>query len=171
MRAWRAKWAAAAEAGDAARRVDLERDLENLGLPDDDAEIEREMLEALDRLGELKAHVEAAGLPRLETGHRVVGADVCHFIGPVSMPDEAAQPSGRLLLTNARAIFVGGASGSAVPWHAVAQVTRADRDLLLVRADRQQLYRFRCNSFADALCAAFLARHLAERRRRAGGSL
>ncbi len=87
------------------------------------------------------------------------------------MPDEAAQPSGRLLLTNARAIFVGGAKGSAVPWHAVAQVAQADRDLVFVRADGQQLSRFRCNSFADALCAAFLARRLVDRRRRPGGSL
>ena len=171
MRDWRARWTAAAEAGDTAVRADLERELESLGLPEDDAEIEREMLEALDRLGELKAGVEAAGLPRIETGHRVVGSDVCHFIGPVSMPDEAAQPSGRLILTNARAIFVGSANGSAVPWHAVARVVQAERDLLLVRADRQHVHRFRCNSFADALCAAFLARHLADRRRRAGGSL
>ncbi len=171
LTAWRIKWTAAASTGDTTARAALARELESLGVPDDDAEIEREMLEALERLEHLRADVEATGLPRLETGHRVVGLDVCHFIGPVSMPDEAAQPSGRLLLTSARAIFVGGANGSAVPWHAVTEVAHAERDLLLARADRQQHYRFRCNSFADALCAAFLARELMERRRRPASGL
>jgi hypothetical protein len=41
--------------------------------------------------------------------------------------------------------------------------------VLLVRADGSAAYRFRCNSYADALCGAALARHLiaAARDRRA----
>jgi hypothetical protein len=82
------------------------------------------------------------------------------------MPDEAAQPSGRLLLTSGRAIFAGGGSGATVPWHSVSDVRHLDRDLILIRSDREQLYRFRCNSFSDALRAAFLARELVAARRR-----
>jgi hypothetical protein len=37
---------------------------------------------------------------------------------------------------------------------------REDRDLLLIRADRQDAHRFRCNSYGDALCCAFIAARL-----------
>src|SRR5512132_4334008 len=70
---WRSRWRQAADAGDTGQREALARDLEALGLTDDEIEIEREMLEALDRLGAMRAEVEATGLPILETGHRVVG--------------------------------------------------------------------------------------------------
>jgi hypothetical protein len=165
LRTWRRKWAAAAEACDGSRHPELARELESFGLPDDDVEIEREMLEALERVRTVAASVDASGLPSVETGHRVVGADVCHFISPVSMPDETAQPSGRLLLTNARAIFVGGANGAAAPWHAIGEVAHVERDLVLVRADRQKIYRFRCNTFGDALEATYLAKRLVASRR------
>jgi hypothetical protein len=159
--AWRAKWSAAAEAEDASQHAALTRELESFSLSDDEVEIEREMLDALERIGALSP----GGLPRVETGHRVVGTDVCHFVGPVSMPEEPMQPTGRLLLTSARAIFVGGANGTALPWHTVTKVISAERDLVLLRADQQRLYRFRCNSYADALEAAWIARRLISSRR------
>ena len=77
-----------------------------------------------------------------------------------SMPDEPSQPSGRLLLTARRAIFVGGARGVSAAWHSVMQSLHDERDLLLVRVDRDTIHRFRCNSFGDALKAAFIARAL-----------
>jgi hypothetical protein len=129
-------------------------------------EIEREMLDALQDLAVLVASVRAAGLPVVETGHRVVGSDRCHFTAPASMPDEVSQPSGRLLLTSARAIFLGGAQGATAPWHSVGDALQLDRDLVLIRSDRDKLYRFRCNTFSDALRAAFLSRELMGARRR-----
>ena len=87
------------------------------------------------------------------------------------MPDEPAEPSGRLLLTGARAIFVGGARGTAVPWHAVREALHAGRDLILIRADRGDLYRFRCNSFSDAFRGVFIARHLITPHNRVGPGL
>ena len=142
---------------------DLRGRLEQLSAPDGDLEIEREMLEALEHVVDFAAAVAEGGLPAIATGHRVVGTDVCHFTAPVSMPDDPTQPSGRLLLTNARAIFVGGARGMAVAWHAITQPTQSHRDLILIRTDGTALYRFRCNSFDDAICAAFIARRLAPR--------
>jgi hypothetical protein len=82
----------------------------------------------------------------------------------VSLPDDPAQPSGTLLLTNIRAIFIGGSRAVTVPWHAVGRSFPQNRDLVLIRTDREDLHRFRCNSFADALRGAFLARHLSKRR-------
>ena len=163
--AWKEAWARAAADPDAGKVQDLRAGLDRLVAPDGDLEIEREMLEGLEHLVKFAATVAADGLPDVATGHRVVGHDICHFTAPASMPDDPAQPSGRLLLTNARAIFVGGARGLTVAWHAVAKPIQADRDLVLVRVDGTALYRFRCNSFDDALCGAFVARQLAGSRK------
>lgn len=165
LKHWRRAWAEAAARPDADKARDLRARLDQLTASDDDLEIEREMLDGLDHVVEFASAVAGRGLPAVGTGHRVVGTDICHFSAPASMPDDPAQPSGRLLLTNARAIFVGGARGVTVPWHATAQALQTDRDLILVRVDGSALYRFRCNSFDDALCGAFIARRLAGPRR------
>jgi hypothetical protein len=148
----------------------LDSRLDAMGLPDEDIEIEREMLDGLRELIELRAAVESNGLPLLETGHRVIGTDRLHFIAPVSMPDDSAQPSGRLLLTGTRAIFVGGARTTTVPWHAVGEARHDRRDVVLIRKDRENLYRFRCNSFADALCGTYMSQRLAGTRQPATNS-
>ena len=62
------------------------------------------------------------------------------------------------------AMVASGARTTAVAWHAVGDVMQRERDLVLVRKDRTNLYTFRCNSFTDALCGAFLARELSGRR-------
>jgi hypothetical protein len=161
---WRNAWIEATASPEPAKLRGLRARLDQLAPPDGDLEIEREMLEGLEHLVEFAAAVGRDGLPAIATGHRAVGRDVCHFTAPVSMPDDPAQPSGRLLLTNARAIFLGGARGVTVAWHTVKQSLQTDRDLILIRADGSALYRFRCNSFEDALRAAFIARRLAGRR-------
>jgi len=161
---WHKAWTAAAAEPDAGLARSLSDRLDALALPEEEIEVEREMIEALNAAIELAAYVGASGLPAIPTGHRIVGTDVCHFTAPASMPDEPSQPSGRLLLTSNRAIFVGG-RGVTVPWHAVGQAVHANRDLLLVRPGNATLYRFQCNTFADAICAAFLARRLAAARR------
>lgn len=164
MQRWRIDWMKAVSNPDAAALRDLRAHLDQLPVSDEDLEIEREMLEGLEHLTDFASTVARNGLPSLPTGHRVVGSDTCHFTAPASMPDDPAQPSGRLLLTSARAIFVGARSVT-VPWHAVGQSMQTDRDLILVRLDGSALYRFRCNSFDDALCGAFIARRLARPRR------
>jgi hypothetical protein len=164
---WRRAWQAACASDHAdgdGRIASLTASLGALGLAEEEIEIEREMLAGLEQLLDLRADVAAKGLPTLETGHRVVGTDRCHFSAPASMPDDPAQPSGRLIFTNARAIFAGGAKATTVPWHAIVGVLQQERDVILVRHDRDTFYRFRCNVFADALAAAFLAKALARRR-------
>ena len=163
VREWQEAWTKAVANPDRGDVTALRERLDRLSAPDGDLEIEREMLEALEHAVEFATTVAEHGLPAIATGHRVVGRDVCHFTAPVSMPDDPAQPSGRLLLTNTRAIFVGGARGITVAWHAIARSTQSHRDLLLVRTDGTALYRFRCNSFDDAIRAAFIARRLARR--------
>jgi hypothetical protein len=163
---WHHQWSEACASPSSERVADLTAALAALGLPEEDIEIEREMLAGIEHLAAARASLSDGALPILETGHRIVGTDRCHFSAPASMPDESTQPSGRLILTNVRAIFAGGGKATTVPWHAVADVLRQQRDVILVRRDREALYRFRCNAFADALEAAWLARTLADGHRR-----
>jgi hypothetical protein len=164
LREWREGWEVAARAADADAVARLRSELDALALADDDIEIEREMLEGLEHVATISAAIDTGGLPSIETGHRVVGADACHFTTPASMPDEPSQPGGRLFLTSVRAIFVGG-PGANLPWHSLVEAIQTDRDLVLVRVDRERMYRFRCNSYSDALTAALLARRLIAARR------
>jgi len=162
---WHREWSDAAVAPEASRIVELERRLEALSLAEEEVEIEREMLAGLGELVELRDAASYDGLPTIETGHRVVGTDTCHFSVPASRPDDPAQPSGRLILTGRRAIFAGGPQGLTVPWHAITKVMSADRDIILIRADRDTLYRFRCNSYGEALRGTFIAQALSNGRR------
>jgi hypothetical protein len=168
LREWRDGWAqaAASPAADRADRIErLRAGLDALGLPADEVEIEREMLDALLEREALASAVRVSGLPIVETGHRIVGAERCHFTAPASMPDEPAQPGGRLLLTSGRAIFVGGANGLAAAWHTVGDAHHIDRDVVLVRPGHDRIYRFRCNTFGDAMRGAFIAGELVAMRR------
>lgn len=163
MAEWREHWKQAVEAPSAATLDVLRRDLAAVVPLVDDVEVEQEMLEGLEQLLALTADLAAGRPPRVETTHRVIGADACHFSAPASLPDDPAQASGRLLLTSTRAVFVGGTRLTALPWHALREVVRADRDLLLVRS-AEDAVRFRFNTFGDALAAAALARYLRPKR-------
>lgn len=168
-RAWRNDWTAAVEALDAGAVARLDAALHASPPLAEDLEVEEEMLDGLKQLLALAAEITAVGPPTIETSHRVVGHDVCHFSAPVSVPDDPAQPTGRLLLTSTRAVFAGGARAPAVAWHAVRHVVRNGRDLLFVttRGGDEDGVRYRCNSFGEALCGAAIARHLVERAGRA----
>jgi hypothetical protein len=171
LRRWREAWTQVAASSEHELVAQLAAELDGFGLPEDDIEIEREMLEALCDRRELLATVRTSGLPTVETGHRVVRGEPCHYSAPVSMPEEPGQPAGRLLMTSTRAIFVGGANGLAAAWHTISDATHVERDLVLMRNGRDQVYTFRCNSYGDALRAAFIAGELVARRRRPSGSL
>lgn len=165
---WRKQWVEATEAPDAAAARALRARLDQItaGSADDDRfEIEREMLDSLDALVELSARLANDGPPVVQTGHRIVAGEACHFSAPASLPDDPSQPAGTLLLTASRLIFVGGSRSMTVPWHGIARCLPHDRDLVAVRRDREALHRVRCNTYTDALRAVCLARHLSSRRR------
>ena len=168
-RAWREAWTKAVANLDAAAVAPLESALRAAPPLADDLEIEEEMLDALKHVLELERGMAASRLPVVETSHRVVGTDRCHFSAPVSMPDDPAQPTGRLLLTSTRAVFAGGARTPAVAWHATRDVIQSGRDLLLIHLHGDDGHRFRCNSYTDALCGAAIARHLMMRSRQSAG--
>jgi hypothetical protein len=164
LQEWKRAWSHAVAVVDAGAARELRSRLESFGLPDDDIEIEREMLEALENVVDLSNAIRQSGLPLVPTGHRVVGHEPCHLVAAAAMPDEPGHPTGRLLLTSGRAIFVGGPKGLSTAWHTLAEAQHAGRDLVLVRTGRDRLYRFQCNSFSDAICATRIARELIPRR-------
>jgi len=165
-RDWLQDWERAVEAGDAEASARLRAALAVRAAAGDEVELEEEMLQALDDLRALERNLAAGELPTIETSHRVAAGERCHFSAPVAMPDDPAQPTGRLLLTSGRAAFAGAARAPAVPWHATRSVIRAGRDIVFVRAGSDDGIRFRCNSFSDAVCATAIARHLLGRVRK-----
>jgi hypothetical protein len=161
--AWHDEWRQALASPDAAAVASLEAALQRRSPISDDLELEEEMLDALRQLVDLSRELDAARLPVVETSHRLVGLDVCHFSAAVSVPDDPAQPTGRLLLTSRRVAFAGGGRVPALAWHAVRQVVQDGRDILFIHIGGEAGVRFTCNSFNDAVCGAAIARFLARR--------
>lgn len=160
-RQWRHAWAAAIAREDASQAETLKAELDALRMqPDDDIEVELEMLDALERVGALREQTADGSLPTVETHHRVVAGERCHFTAPATLPDDPGQTSGRVLFSTSRSVFVGGGRPQPVAWHTVRDVLHTDRDVVFVRGDGSASARFRFNTFADAAEAAFLARRL-----------
>jgi len=157
---WHRDWEAAVAALDASAAARLAAELDNPAAFGGDVEVEEEMLQALRDVIALEQDLSAARLPLIETAHRVAAGEPCYFTAPVSMPDDPAQPTGRLLLTARRAAFAGGSRTPAIAWHAARDVVRAGRDLIVVRAGGEDGHRFRFNSYSEALCGAAIARYL-----------
>src|SRR5688500_7562506 len=118
-REWRDTWDASIASNSAARNDELPPALPALEAGGSDVEIELEMLEALQQLANIHDTVAAGSMPVIETHHRVIGAEACHFTAPASLPSDAAQPSGRVLFTPSRSLFIGGGKTTGLPWHAV----------------------------------------------------
>ena len=158
LTAWRQTWTEALNSESSA--APLREQLDALTAPDLDTEVESEMLDALEQLREAQRDAAAGNLPVVETHHRVIGGDRCHFTAPASLPSDEHQANGRLLLTSGRAVFVGGGRTAAAPWHSVHEIVRVERDVLLLRADRSPVAHYRFNTYGDAVLCAFLAGRL-----------
>ena len=166
LESWRRAWAAALDDPAAADVRGLQTSLRALHLAPEETEIEDEMLDGLSELVRLCAAWQAGVPPILETSHKVVASDICYFSTPVSRPDDPAQSSGRFFLTSRRAIFAGGDRALTMAWHAIGAVLQSGRDVMLVRHGRESVYTFRCNTYRDALCGAYIARQLSAGARR-----
>ncbi len=157
-RAW---WSEAAAAADAPSHAAIAGLRERIP-PDeagadgiDERERREEMIEGLDALLTL---VEAGPMPVIETQHRVIGADACHFFAPVSCADQADAP-GKIFVTARRLVFAGG-SVRAWSWHTVRALVRSERDLLVEANSGARPAAFRCNTYGDALVAQYLGTRL-----------
>lgn len=125
--------------------------------PADDLERQEEILEGLEQL----LIVSSAPLPVVETQHRVIGADVCHFVAPANLIGQVDTP-GKVFITAQRLVFAGGRV-HAWPWHRVRTLVRVERTLVVTALGAPEDVHLGCNSYGDAMVAAYLA-NLARRR-------
>lgn len=132
--------------------------LRELELEEDDVALELEVVEGFRQVFDLAALTAGAGPPILETTHRVLADDRCYFSAPASLIASGADQTGKLLLTDRRAIFVGGTVAS-LPWRSVTSVVEDQRDVVFGRNGSAGV-RCRCNSFVDSKRGAFLAHWL-----------
>ncbi len=145
---------AAAEQPSAERLAALRASPRRTATDPDEAERIDEMLEGLERVLALS---ELAALPILETQHRVIGDDVCHFSAPASLRLDIDSP-GRVFATSRRLVFAGG-SVQAWPWHRVLRLVRSERVVTaLVAGAEPPVLVF--NSYGDALMMVRLATRL-----------
>lgn len=124
----------------------------------DEAEQREEMIEGLDQL--LLLH-SATALPILQTQHRVIGTDACHFAAPATLVVETSTP-GKLFLTSQRLMFAAGRAQT-WPWHRLRDVIRRGRDLFLTVAGADSIVRIQCNSYGDAMTARYIAMKMIKR--------
>jgi len=165
LEAFHQEVAAACDAADGSAVERLLARRADVGLGEDEAAIEIEMLEGLRDFLAFRAEVERDGLPVLDTQHRVLGADRCHFWTPAFPPDRV-EAGGKLFFTATRLVFLGGGVQS-TPWNGVARIAREECDLVMVVPSRDAVFRFRCNAFGEAMRGQYVAeRLLAENRAR-----
>jgi hypothetical protein len=148
-------WADADAAAQAPTSDGITRLREGLTATDTDDRERRE--EMIDGLEQLLAVMQSDQLPRVETGHRVIGSDACHLVAPVTLADSPL--GGKLFITAARVVFSSGGV-KAWPWHRVRAITRIDRDLVVSVTGVGDALHVRCNTYADALVVAHMARRL-----------
>ncbi|HEY8550178.1 MAG TPA: hypothetical protein VIL35_09505 [Vicinamibacterales bacterium] len=125
----------------------LRREAASLGVPEEEVELELEMVEG--GLAELDFREEIArtGLPVVAHQHKALGADRCHLIASATLlAGEHGRP-GRLFVTEHRLVFLASPM-LAVPWNGVHRVEQSGRDVI-VAATRGATFRFRFGSFAD----------------------
>ena len=124
----------------------------------EDADRQREMIAGLRQLAEMAA---ARDLPIVVTQHRVIGTDMCHFIGPASRVG-GTDSSGKLFLTSTRLVLVTGAV-AAWAWHRVTSVARMERDVVFTMSGAEPVH-VRLNTFGEALVVRQVADRLSSRR-------
>lgn len=129
------------------------------GLPGDEVELETEALQGALDVITLKETVAKAGLPVIEHQHRALGADRVHFLASAFLASDGSDRTGRLFLTNRRLVFVTTPMVT-VSWSGILSIEQQSRDLVITTTGRDTLYQFRCNSFSDARCGAFIAKQL-----------
>ena len=127
----------------------------------EDADRQREMIAGLRQLVEVASQTT---LPSVVTQHRVIGTDICHFIGPASRVAET-DSSGKLFLTSTRLVLVTGTVAT-WPWHRVTSVARVDRDVAFTVSGAEAV-QVRLNTFGEALVVRQIAERLTSRRARA----
>ncbi len=130
-----------------------------LGLAEEEVELDIEMLQGAKDLLALQDEVRAQGLPVIAHQHKALGSERCHFLASASLVATESDRPGRLFMTDRRLVFLA-APLVAVPWSGVTRVEDQGRDLVIVGPSRPGGLRFRCNSISDARRGRWLSDRL-----------
>lgn len=153
--AWWREAAALVTAPDSDRLAALKSQVIDAAQAPDAAELQEEMIDGLERL---LALANTPSLPVVATQHRVIGGEVCHFIAPVSLIQDV-DATGKLFATVERLVFAAG-TVKQWPWHAIAAITRVERDVVIDLRGRPEAARLRTNTYGDAIVLVALADRL-----------
>jgi hypothetical protein len=153
--AWWSEANALAASPDADRIAALKAQVADAKKDPDNAELQEEMIDGLERLLALAGE---RALPVIDTQHRVIGNELCHFIAPVSLIEEV-DVSGKLFATVERLVFAAGTVRQWA-WHAIPAITRVERDVVIDLRGRPAAARLRTNTYGDALFLVALADRL-----------
>ncbi len=153
--AWWREAGALAESPDGSRIAALRAQITDAATAPDVSELQEEMIDGLERL---LAFAAQQVLPVIETQHRVIGSERCHFIVPASLIEQV-DASGKLFATAERLVFAAGTVRQ-WPWHAIAALKRVERDVVIDLRGRPAAARLRTNTYGDALLLVALAERL-----------
>jgi hypothetical protein len=129
----------------------------DVGLKEEDVELELEALHGAIEALALRETIAREGLPMVEHQHKALGDDRCHFVASAFLASDGSDRTGRLFLTDRRVLFLSSPMLS-LSWGSIASIETDHRDLVIVSTSRGVAHRFRCNSFADARCGEVIAR-------------
>ena len=110
---------------------------------------------------ELANRLQRGDLPVVTPPDPVAPGDQCHFVAPARFGRRRSDQYGHLLLTGGWLKFRGTVDLS-VTWSEVAEVHRANREIVISLQDSRRLLRFSCHSEAEAVRGATIAQHLAQ---------
>lgn len=130
-----------------------------LGLSDEDVELEVEMVQGARDLLALQDAVRAQGLPAIQHQHKALRGEPCHFVASASLLGADGDRPGRLFMTERRLVFLA-APLVTLPWSGLTTVNDEGRELIVVGPARPGGLRFRCNSISDARCGRWLSDRL-----------
>src|SRR5258705_13825924 len=110
---------------------------------------------------EFAKEVRQGDLPVVKTTEPLAPGDQCHFVTPVRFGRRRSDQYGHLLLTSGWLKFRGTLDLS-ITWSEIADVQRADREIVISLQDSRRLLRFWCHSEAEAARGVLIAQHLAQ---------
>lgn len=112
--------------------------------------------DAVDRLHQ----IPGGELPIIPVVMPLAPDDQCHFIAPVRCGRRKSDQFGHLMLTNGW-VKLRAAIDISIAWSQVSQVSRSEREIVILLQDSRRTLRFSCTSPEEAARGAVIGQHLA----------
>jgi hypothetical protein len=150
--------------GDIPSRAALDRLLlraRELGLRDEEIAEELAQIRACADALDLQAQLARGEMPIVDPPDPLAPGDDCHFVAPVRFGRRRSDQFGHLVLTGGWLKFRG-ALDISVAWSEVSSVRRDGREILVGLQDSRRVFRFSCQSLAEAANGGVIAGHFSQ---------